>query len=301
MPINYQITTLCTKVLLTQRERSGDGVRKGVRIRYHCVCHWFLNSIRSTLVSFAHHWDFNSWYVLVTKRTAKQITGVDWATVQDEWSEIRSSLIYMFMIETDSSGHRTLTFTWVPLNLIISALEAITRVLTHSVTSFVWPGNLPRSRFQLPGGSGPWRRRAHHNSIMQGGIPPTQWCQYLSYNHGRSRTWYYTLPSVYPRPRFAKAEGYYSATGHRILRLPRITARWLIPSTARWTGGRWYRECSPCIQPWKIRPESQPRMYVQDILWADRVEVVHLWNQGAKVYVCGGINMTDGVKNSPRS
>jgi cytochrome P450/NADPH-cytochrome P450 reductase len=42
-------------------------------------------------------------------------------------------------------------------------------------------------------------------------------------------------------------------------------------------------------------------MYVQDILWADRVEVVHLWNQGAKVYVCGGINMTDGVKNSPRS
>ena len=43
-------------------------------------------------------------------------------------------------------------------------------------------------------------------------------------------------------------------------------------------------------------PESQSRMYVQDRMWADRADVIQLWSLGAKIYVCGGINMADGVR-----
>lgn len=48
----------------------------------------------------------------------------------------------------------------------------------------------------------------------------------------------------------------------------------------------------------KSGSESQPRMYVQDRMWEDRAEVIQLWNQGAKVYICGGISMADGVKRT---
>lgn len=45
----------------------------------------------------------------------------------------------------------------------------------------------------------------------------------------------------------------------------------------------------------KSGPQSQPRVYVQDKLWEHREEVIQLWNQGAKFYVCGGVKMADEV------
>jgi len=43
---------------------------------------------------------------------------------------------------------------------------------------------------------------------------------------------------------------------------------------------------------------SDHRTYVQDKLIADRKDVIALWNRGAKVYVCGRINMADSVKTA---
>lgn len=42
--------------------------------------------------------------------------------------------------------------------------------------------------------------------------------------------------------------------------------------------------------------ESEGCRYVQDRLWRDRDDFVKMWHDGAKVYVCGGRAMSEGIK-----
>ncbi len=46
---------------------------------------------------------------------------------------------------------------------------------------------------------------------------------------------------------------------------------------------------------------SSLRGYVQDRAWTDREELVQLWERGAKVYVCGGNTVSQGVKEVVRN
>ena len=41
--------------------------------------------------------------------------------------------------------------------------------------------------------------------------------------------------------------------------------------------------------------------YVQDRLWADRDDLVQLWDRGARVFVCGSQALSLGVKEVVRS
>jgi cytochrome P450/NADPH-cytochrome P450 reductase len=52
------------------------------------------------------------------------------------------------------------------------------------------------------------------------------------------------------------------------------------------------------------RPTSQgesgvvaPQGYVQDQVWTDRADVVPLWDEGARVYVCGSRALSQGVRD----
>ncbi|KAE8323142.1 cytochrome P450 [Aspergillus sergii] len=46
----------------------------------------------------------------------------------------------------------------------------------------------------------------------------------------------------------------------------------------------------------RAQSESHGCKYVQDLLWMERVRVKALWEQNAKVFVCGSLRMNEGVK-----
>ncbi|KAE8363632.1 cytochrome P450 [Aspergillus caelatus] len=46
----------------------------------------------------------------------------------------------------------------------------------------------------------------------------------------------------------------------------------------------------------RAQNESHGCKYVQDLLWMERVKVKALWEQDAKVFVCGSVRMNEGVK-----
>ena len=48
----------------------------------------------------------------------------------------------------------------------------------------------------------------------------------------------------------------------------------------------------------KSASPTKPKAYIQDRLLADKTDVIELWRKGAKVFVCGGISMADGVKQA---
>lgn len=46
--------------------------------------------------------------------------------------------------------------------------------------------------------------------------------------------------------------------------------------------------------------QGEPRQHVQDKIWADREEFWRLWEEGARVYVCGGRGVNHGVREVVR-